>query len=108
MNAGQLDERITVKTWTSSSIDLHGGVVDFYTSASYWCNAKSENGDEIVSNGIDGVVSRYTFTIRYNPAVVETSELIYNGHPYDIKYIESPFGRNQWTRIHASRTTGGA
>lgn len=107
MNAGQLDERITIKTMYSSSIDLHGGVVNYYTTASVWCDAKSENGDGGVSNGMDRVVSRYTFTVRHNPAIKESSEIVYNGYNYDIRYIESPFGRNQWHIIHAERTIGG-
>jgi len=106
MNAGGLDERITIKTLTSSSIDLNGDVIDYYTSSSLWCNAKSETGDESVSNEVANVVSRYTFTIRYNNSVTESSNVVYNGYPYNIRYIESPFGRTQWSKLHCERQIG--
>jgi len=106
MNAGNLDERISIKTLSSSSIDLNGDVINHYTSASYWCNAKSESGDEIISNDIDTISSRYAFTIRHNPSITESSNVIYNGYIYNIRYIDSPFGRNQWNKLHCERQIG--
>lgn len=108
MNAGNLDERITIKTWSSSSVNLAGDVIDYYTTGSIWCNAKSENGDENVSNDIDVITSRYVFTIRDNKSITERTGILYNGYNYNIRYIESPFGRNQWNKLHCERQIGPA
>lgn len=106
MDAGQLDDRITLKAVYSSSIDAAGGVHDFYATSSVWCKAKSESGDETTVGNIDRNTVRYSFFTRYNPSITEDCEIIFHNQPYNVKYIESPFSRNQWMYIHAYRYVG--
>lgn len=107
MDAGKLDQRIEVKTLVSSSMDMHGGIRRFYSSSSLWANAKTEGGDETIAGGVDVVTSRYVFTVRHTDQIKETSDIYFNGSKYDIYYIESPYGKERWLKIHASRKIGG-
>jgi head-tail adaptor len=104
MDAGQLDSRITVKNQISSSIDVHGEVIPFYATASIWTKAKSMNGTENTPNGVQVVRSMYSFTIRDGASVVdESSVIVFNGFEYNIRYLDTPFGRGSWLVIQAER-----
>lgn len=103
MNAGNLDSRIILKTQTSSSIDIHGQVIPVYSTSSLWTKAKSANGSEGNLSGVDVIKSSYQFTIRHTDSVTEESVIIFNGYEYNIRYIDSPFGRGQWLIISADR-----
>lgn len=107
MNAGKLDEKITLLEVVSSSMDIHGQVFPVYASSSIWCKANSVAGDEQLIGGVDRIYSRYSFMIRKNPDVKEDTQIIYKDKTYNIIYIKDAFNRNTYTEVIAELINNG-
>ena len=104
MNAGNLNSKITVKTLVSQSLDIYGEPVETYATQSTWAKVKSLNGGEGSQNNVFIGSTAYEFTIRSGSANVEQSSVVlFNGNAFNVRYVDQPFGRNQWLIIRADR-----
>lgn len=104
MNAGNLQNLITVRTLASQSLDIYGEPVKTYATQSTWAKVKSLNGGESAQNNVFIGSAAYEFTIRSGSAdVQQSSEVLFNGNAFNVRYVDQPFGRNQWLIIRADR-----
>lgn len=97
--AGQLDRRITIQSFTTTT-DAFGEVVkSFTTLANVWAKVHEKSGKE----GEDGqqiVASRVVeFYIRYRSDINEQMRIQYNNETYKIEAILSADARKAFQKI---------
>lgn len=88
MNPGLLNERITLKTPTSSSLDRFGQTVVTYTTASLWASVKMVSGNENNANGLIVSNTTYTFITRHRDTTSEKCIVTYNSRNYNVVAVE--------------------
>lgn len=98
-HAGQLDRRITIQSFTTTTDDFGEVVKSFTTLANVWAKVEEKRGDE----GEDGnqivATKRVEFFIRYRSDVNEQMRIIYNNETYRIESILNADSRKAFQKI---------
>lgn len=100
--AGQLDRRITIQSFTTTTDDFGEVVKSFTTLANVWAKVEEksgvsgkegEEGNQIVAT------KRVEFFIRYRSDINEQMRIIYNNETYEIEAILSADSRRAFQKI---------
>ena len=106
MGSGQLDQRITLQSFTSVP-DGAGGATetweDYATDASPWASVKARFGREQTTDGQVRASGMTTFTIRNRSDVSENDRIIWNGDAYNIRSVLRMGERELYLQIDAER-----
>ena len=98
-DAGQLDRRITLQTYTTST-DAFGQVVKtFSTLATVWAKVEEksgkegEEGDQVIAS------KKVNFLIRHRSDLNEQMRVVYDNNTYKIEAIINDDARRAFMRI---------
>jgi len=100
--AGQLDRRITLQTFSETTDTFGQEVKTYSTLASVWANVKENIG---VGNGegekgdMIAATKKVEFIIRYRTDVNEQMRITYNNNTYKIQAIQSADARKAFLKI---------
>ena len=97
--AGQLDRRITIQSFTTTTDDFGEVVKSFTTLANVWAKVEEKRGHE----GEDGnqlvATKRVEFLIRYRSDINEQMRITYNNETYKIEAILNADSRKAFQKI---------
>ncbi len=97
--AGQLDRRITIQSFSTTTDDFGEVVKSFTTLANVWAKVEEKRGDE----GEDGnqlvATKRVEFFIRYRSDINEQMRITYNNETYKIEAILNADSRKAFQKI---------
>lgn len=97
--AGQLDRRITIQSFTTTTDDFGEVVKSFTTLAEVWAKVEDKRGSE----GEDGnqlvATKRVEFLIRYRSDINEQMRIQYNNETYKIEAILNADSRKAFQKI---------
>jgi len=97
--AGQLDRRITIQSFTTTTDDFGEVVKSFTTLAEVWAKVEDKRGNE----GEDGnqlvATKRVEFLIRYRSDINEQMRIQYNNETYKIEAILNADSRKAFQKI---------
>ena len=97
--SGQLDRRITIKTFTTST-DTFGQInKSFSTLASVWAKVVERSGSEKEVSDQIVAVKKVDFFIRHRSDVNEQMRIEYDGKTYTIEAIINSDSRDSFQRI---------
>jgi SPP1 family predicted phage head-tail adaptor len=98
-HAGQLDRRITIQSFTTTTDDFGEVVKSFTTLAEVWAKVEEKRGNE----GEDGnqlvATKRVEFFIRYRSDINEQMRIVYNNETYKIETILNADARKAFQKI---------
>jgi SPP1 family predicted phage head-tail adaptor len=97
--AGQLDRRIAIQSFTTTTDDFGEVVKSFTTLANVWAKVEEKRGNE----GEDGnqlvATKRVEFLIRYRSDINEQMRITYNSETYKIEAILNADSRKAFQKI---------
>jgi SPP1 family predicted phage head-tail adaptor len=97
--AGQLDRRIAIQSFTTTTDDFGEVVKSFTTLANVWAKVEEKRGNE----GEDGnqlvATKRVEFLIRYRSDINEQMRITYNNETYKIEAILNADSRKAFQKI---------
>lgn len=97
--AGQLDRRITIQTFSETTDSFGQEVKSFSTLASVWANVVEKVGREGEDGEMIAATKKVEFVIRYRTDVDEEMRIIYNNNTYKIQAIQSADARKAFLKI---------
>ena len=97
--SGQLDRRITIKKFTTSTDDFGQINKTFTTLASVWAKVVEKSGSEKEISDQIVAVKKVEFTIRHRSDLNEQMRIEYNGKTYTIEAIIGSDQRDSFQRI---------
>lgn len=98
-HSGQLDRRITIKKFTSSTDDFGQSNKTFSTLASVWAKVVERSGSEKEISDQIIAVKKVDFFIRHRSDLNEQMRIEYNGKTYTIEAIIEAEARESFLRI---------
>lgn len=106
---GYLDQRITLKTFTTTTGSI-GDVVktwaNFATSPNVWARVTPLRGSEAQAEDRTAAVQQYRFTIRQRSDISEEDRITWRGDDYNIRRVERNGQRKQYLDVIAERGVG--
>jgi len=102
--SGQLDRRITIKTFTTSTDDFGQINKSFSTLASVWAKVVERSGSEKEVSDQIIAVKKVDFLIRHRSDLNEEMRVEYNGKTYTIEAIINADSRESFQRIETRLT----
>lgn len=100
--AGQLDRRITIQTFSETTDNFGQEVKSFSTLASVWANVVEKIGTgngEGEKGEMIAATKKVEFIIRYRTDVNEEMRISYNSNIYKIHTIQSADARKAFLKI---------
>lgn len=97
--AGQLDRRITIQTFSETTDNFGQEVKSFSTLASVWANVVEKVGSEGEDGEMIAATKKVEFVIRYRTDVDEEMRILYNNNTYKIQAIQSADARKAFLKI---------
>jgi SPP1 family predicted phage head-tail adaptor len=97
--AGQLDRRITIQTFSETTDSFGQEVKSFSTLASVWANVVERVGREGEDGEMIAATKKVEFIIRYRTDVDEEMRIVYNNNTYKIQAIQSADARKAFLKI---------
>ena len=97
--AGQLDRRITIQTFSETTDNFGQEVKSFSTLASVWANVVEKVGREGEDGEMIAATKKVEFIIRYRTDVDEERRIVYNNNTYKIQAIQSADARKAFLKI---------
>jgi len=97
--AGQLDRRITIQTFSETTDNFGQEVKSFSTLASVWANVVEKVGSEGEDGEMIAATKKVEFVIRYRTDVNEEMRISYNNNTYKIQAIQSADARKAFLKI---------
>ena len=97
--AGQLDRRITIQTFSETTDNFGQEVKSFSTLASVWANVVERVGREGEDGEMIAATKKVEFIIRYRTDVDEEMRITYNSNTYKIQAIQSADARKAFLKI---------
>jgi len=98
-HAGQLDRRITIQSFTTSTDDFGEVIQSFTTLANVWAKVEEKSGSE----GEDGnqlvATRKVEFFIRYRSDINEQMRIVYEGQTHKIEAILNADSRKAFQKI---------
>jgi SPP1 family predicted phage head-tail adaptor len=93
MQAGYLDQRITLQARSASRDAMGGEVVTWADVATVWAAAEPLRGREYFAAQQVQAETQIRFRIRYRAGIVLTMRVLWRAQPYDIQAVIDPYGR---------------
>lgn len=97
--AGQLDRRITIQSFTTTTDDFGEVIQSFTTLADVWAKVEEKNGSEGEEGNQLMATKRVEFFIRYRSDINEQMRIVYNGLTYKIETILNADARKAFQKI---------
>jgi SPP1 family predicted phage head-tail adaptor len=97
--AGQLDRRITIQTFTTSTDDFGEVIPSFTTLADVWAKVEEKRGTEGEDDNQIIASKVVEFFIRYRSDINEQMRIVYNGQTYKIEAILNADARKAFQKI---------
>jgi len=97
--AGQLDRRITIQTFSETMDNFGQEVKTFSTLDSVWANVVEKVGRESEEGEMIAATKKVEFIIRYRSDVNEEMRISYNSNTYKIQAIQSADARKAFLKI---------
>jgi len=97
--AGQLDRRITIQSFTTTTDDFGEVIQSFTTLADVWAKVEEKNGSEGEEGNQLMATKRVEFFIRYRADINEQMRIVYNGLTYKIETILNADARKAFQKI---------
>lgn len=97
--AGQLDRRITIQTFSESTDSFGQEAKTYSTLASVWANVKEKVGSEGEDGDMIAATKKVEFIIRYRTDVNEQMRISYNSNTYKIQAIQSADARKAFLKL---------
>jgi len=97
--AGQLDRRITLQTFSETTDAFGQEVKSYSTLATVWAKVVEKVGKESEEGDIIAATKKVEFMIRYRTDVNEQMRISYNSNIYKIKAIQSADARKAFLKI---------
>ena len=97
--AGQMDRRITIQTFSETTDNFGQEVKSFSTLASVWANVVEKVGSEGEDGEMIAATKKVEFVIRYRTDVNEEMRISYNSNTYKIQAIQSADARKAFLKI---------
>jgi len=97
--AGQMDRRITIQTFSETTDSFGQEVKSFSTLASVWANVVEKIGSEGEDGDMIAATKKVEFIIRYRTDVNEEMRISYNSNTYKIQAIQSADARKAFLKI---------
>lgn len=97
--AGQLDRRITIQTFSETTDTFGQEVKSFSTLAQVWANVVEKVGSEGEDGDMIASTKKVEFIIRYRTDVDEEMRISYNNNIYKIQAIQSADARKAFLKI---------
>ncbi len=98
-HAGQLDRRITIQSFTTTTDDFGEVVKSFTTLANVWAKVEEKRGSEGEEGNQLVATKRVEFFIRYRSDIDEQMRITYNNETYKIEAILNADSRKAFQKI---------
>lgn len=100
---GEMNERVTFKSLTTTADGYGGRVTAWIDVDTVWAHVRPLSGKEFES--YDGVQAEglNLFVTRYRDDIVESNKITWEGVDYNIVEIKKTTGRNLYTEFVAAR-----
>lgn len=102
--AGQLDRRITIQSFSTTTDAFGQKTKSFGTLASVWAKVVEKVGDEGENGDMISATKRVDFFIRYRSDINEQMRITYNSKTYKIHAIQSADARQAYQMIRCEYT----
>lgn len=101
---GDLDQRITLQSYTASQNDTGEEVNTYSTLATVWAQVRYASGDERIMADREVAVADCIFKIRYRSTVTEKTRILFGTTTYDILHIADRIeGRMRYMELTAKK-----
>ena len=100
MKAGKLDRVVRLEHSTQSRDAARAAVPTWTQYAEVWAQVTQVRGAEVVKNGILTAEQAATFLIRFRDDVRPSDRIVYNGKPWNVRYVRE-FGRREGLELTA-------
>jgi len=97
--AGQLDRRITLQTFSETTDAFGQEVKSYSTLATVWAKVVEKIGKESEEGDMIAATKKVEFMIRYRTDVNEEMRISYNSNIYKIKAVQSADARKAFLKI---------
>lgn len=97
--AGQLDRRITLQTFSEATDSFGQEVKTYSTLASVWANVVEKVGSEGEDGDMLAATKKVEFIIRYRTDVNEQMRISYNSNIYKIQAIQNADARKAFLKL---------
>lgn len=97
--AGQLDRRITIQTFSETTDTFGQQVKTYSTLASVWANVVERSGKEGEEGDMLASTKRVEFIIRYRTDVNAEMRVSYNSNIYKIQSILNADARKAYLKL---------
>ena len=105
--AGQLDRRIVIQGFTTST-DAFGQVTrTFSTLATVWAKVEEKVGSEKENGEMISATKMVDFYIRFRSDINEQMRIVYNNKTYKIKAIQNADAREAFQMIRCEYSDAG-
>jgi SPP1 family predicted phage head-tail adaptor len=102
--AGQLDRRITIQSFSTTTDAFGQKIKSFGTLANVWAKVVEKVGDEGENGDMISATKRVDFFIRYRSDINEQMRITYNSKTYKIHAIQSADARQAYQMIRCEYT----
>jgi SPP1 family predicted phage head-tail adaptor len=102
--AGQLDRRITIQSFSTTTDAFGQKTKSFGTLANVWAKVVEKVGDEGENGDMISATKRVDFFIRYRSDINEQMRITYNSKTYKIHAIQSADARQAYQMIRCEYT----
>lgn len=102
--AGQLDRRITIQSFSTTTDAFGQKIKSFGTLANVWAKVVEKVGDEDENGDMISATKRVDFFIRYRSDINEQMRITYNNETYKIHAIQSADARKAYQMIRCEYT----
>lgn len=102
--AGQLDRRITIQSFSTTTDAFGQKTKSFGTLASVWAKVVEKVGDEGENGDMISATKRVDFFIRYRSDINEQMRITYDSKTYKIHAIQSADARQAYQMIRCEYT----
>jgi SPP1 family predicted phage head-tail adaptor len=97
--AGQLDRRITIQSFTTSTDDFGEVIKSFTTLANTWAKVVEKSGSEGEEGNQIVATQKVEFFIRYRSDINEQMRIVYEGNTYTIEAILNADARKAFQKV---------
>ncbi len=108
VKAGQLDQRITLQSYTLADDGAGGNVktwADLSSTPNVWARVEARGGREAFSSDRIEATGRYVFTIRNRTDIDERMRVVWGGENYNLRAIFREGSRAMYVKMEAERGT---
>lgn len=102
--SGELDRRITIQSYTTTTDAFGQKTKSFGTLANVWAKVVEKVGDEGENGDMISATKRVDFFIRYRSDINEQMRITYNSKTYKIHAIQSADARQAYQMIRCEYT----